>query len=97
LASAQSLARRCLELGEASGDAVIRQHGLLLTGEPGVWLGEFQKDQLYAGEIARLYDPSQAPLHLAIYGQNPRLSSLVASTAGTWMLGYSEKSAGALP
>jgi tetratricopeptide (TPR) repeat protein len=91
LTSAQSLARRCLELGEASGDAVIRQHGLLLTGEPGVWLGEFQKDQHYAGEIANLYDASQAPLHLAIYGQNPRLSSLVASTVGTWMLGYPER------
>jgi tetratricopeptide (TPR) repeat protein len=91
LTSAQSLARRCLELGEASGDAVIRQHGLLLTGEPGVWLGEFQKDQHYAGEIAKLYDASQAPLHLAIYGQNPRLSSLVSSTVGTWMLGYPDR------
>jgi tetratricopeptide (TPR) repeat protein len=89
LASAQNLARRCLELGEASGDPVIRQHGLLLTGEPGVWLGEFQKDQTYADEIAKLYDPSQAPLHLSIYGQNPRLA--VASTIGTWMLGYPDR------
>lgn len=88
LSTSRKLAKQCLELADATGDAIIRQHGRLMVGETGVWCGKFAEDRYYAEEIRSQYDPEQASVHLSLYGQDPWLTSMVSSTIGTWMLGY---------
>jgi predicted ATPase len=91
LSEGRSLARRCLELPGAAGDPITRQHACLIQGDTAVWLGEFASDLHYADEIAQIYRPEHLPAHLSLYGMNPRLSSMVSSTVGTWMIGYPDQ------
>jgi len=91
LSMSTNYARQCLEAADATGDPIMRQHGRLMMGEASVWLGEFARDPDYAAEIAKLYDPSQATVHLSLYGQNPRLTSMGQTAAGLWMQGHPDQ------
>ncbi|MGH8008449.1 MAG: ATP-binding protein, partial [Candidatus Binatia bacterium] len=89
--TARELAEQCLSLAQSVRDPAFLAQAYFVVAADSFCLGKFTSSREYSEQSLAFYTPQQHRSHIALYSQDPKVTSLTIAAWALWVLGYPDQ------